>query len=199
MSRKMIRAVLSLALLAFAPLVFAGPKLGNYAIDPSHSKVGFEIGHLVISSVEGRFRDFNGTMMLTSKGPQVKVVVDVASINTEEPRRDKHLRSPDFFDVAKFPTMTFENTKVTGDINKNFELHGTLNLHGVSRPLVLKMTFLGQAKDPWGTMRYAYKATGTLNRKDFGLNWNKVVEVGPLVGDEVQLSLKLELLPSKAK
>jgi len=167
---------------------------GTYKIDQSHSKVGFEIAHMVFSSVEGRFKSFSGDLQVNSKKKVVNVTVEVASINTEEPKRDKHLRSPDFFNAAKYPDMIFKSSKITGNTHGNFKIHGKLTLHGITRPLVLKAKYLGEGKDPWGNMRYGFKASGHLVRQDFGLKWNKLAEAGPLVGDDVELSIKLELV-----
>ena len=194
MQRRHFLLVIGFCWICGAFPVYAAPGPGTYVIDPSHSKVAFEIGHLVISSVEGRFREFSGTLVIGPKVPELKVLVVAASINTEEPKRDKHLRSPDFFDVEQFPHIAFESQKITGDINKKFQVHGNLSIRGVTRPVVLDAVYLGQAKDPWGVMRYAYKAKTQINRKDYGLVWNKIVEVGPLVGDEAELSLQVEMI-----
>jgi len=194
MNRFLAIVIFSALWVCGSPALYAELGQGTYKIDRSHSKVGFEIGHMVFSSVEGRFQDFSGTVTVGKKGPKVMIKVRTASINTDEMKRDKHLRSPDFFNVKKFPEMRFTSHKVTGNLNGKFKIHGTLDLHGVSRPLVLNATYLGEGKDPWGNMRFGFKATGNLNRKDYGLKWNKLTEIGPLVGNDLELSIKVELV-----
>lgn len=165
----------------------------RYAIDASHSKVGFEVGHLVISTVEGRFTKFDGEIILADKFNDSKVTanVETASVDTSNADRDKHLRSADFFDSEKFPKMTFVSKKITGNA-KSFKVVGDLTLHGVTKEIVLDGKYLGTAKDPYGNTQAAFKANGKINRKDFGLTWNKMVEASPAVGDEVTIALSVE-------
>jgi polyisoprenoid-binding protein YceI len=169
----------------------------TYKVDPAHTNVTFLVRHL-FTNVEGRFKTFDGTIVFDPAAPEktaVKGTIDVASIDTNVTKRDEHLRSPDFFDVAKFPKITFESTSVS-DVDKaknTGKLHGNLTIHGVTKPVVLDAQFLGAATDPWGTKKGGFSATTTIDRKDFGLNWNKALETGGvLVGDEVTVRLNVE-------
>lgn len=184
--------------LLFAAQAFAQVPAGKYDIDPMHSKVGFEIPHLVISSVEGKFNTFSGAMDLQDKFEKSKVEasIDVASIDTGVTDRDTHLKSPDFFDAAKFPKLSFKSTKIEGK-PESFKLTGDLTIHGVTKKVTLDGKYLGTVKDAYGQQKVAFNATGKINRKDFGLTWGKAVEAGPVVGDEVTLSLKIQAAPAK--
>lgn len=166
---------------------------GTYNIDPAHSKLGFEIPHLVISTVEGRFAKFDGSLTVDSKLDKSKanVSIDVTSISTENKDRDDHLKSPDFFDVAKYPKMTFVTKKVIGN-GDNLKIVGDLTLKGKTKEVTLDVKYLGDVKDGYGNSKVAFSATGKINRKDFGLTWSSMVEAGPVVGDEVTLVLKIQ-------
>lgn len=185
--------------LATAVFMMAGaamaqkPEVGSYKIDPAHSKVGFEIPHLVISSVDGKFTAFEGTVDLKENFEKstVNVSVDVSSIDTANKDRDDHLRSPDFFDAAKHPKMTFKSTAVKGTPEK-FDLTGDLTIHGVKKKVTFDSKYLGSVKDAFGQQKVAFIGTAKINRKDFGLKWSKAVEVGPVVGDEVTLKLSVQ-------
>lgn len=171
---------------------------GKYVLDTAHSKVGFEIPHLVITTVEGRFTKFDGEIELAEKFADSKVnaTIDVASIDTANGDRDKHLRSADFFDVAKYPKMTFKSKKVTGSQEK-FKVVGDLTIRDVTKEVTLDGKFLGVVKDAMGNNKAAFSASTQINRQDYGLKWNKMVEAGPTVGDEVTISLKLEAAAKK--
>lgn len=181
---------------------FAGPTIpaGSYNIDPAHSKIGFEIPHLVISTVEGRFAKFDGTLVVDSKLEKSKASlnVDVASISTENKDRDDHLKSADFFDVAKNPKMTFVTKKVVGT-PEALKIVGDLTIKGKTKEVTLDVKYLGDVNDAYGNNKVAFTATGKINRKDFGLNWSSVVEAGPVVGDEVTLILKIQAAKPAAK
>lgn len=166
---------------------------GTYAIDTAHSKIGFEIPHLVISTVEGQFSKFDGSITIDSKLDKSKanLNVDVSSINTDNKDRDDHLRSPDFFDVAKNPKLTFVVKKISGT-PEDLKLTGDLTIKGKTKSVVLSGKYLGEVNDPFGNHKIAFTATGKINRKDFGLNWSNVVEAGPVVGDEVTFNIKIE-------
>jgi len=173
----------------------------DYQIDPDHSTVGFKIKHLAISKVPGRFTQFSGTFsfdptkMEASKA-DAKIVVQ--SINTENKKRDDHLRNPDFFDATKFPEMTFKSTKIVPLSAETFSAVGDLTMHGVTKPVTLNIEFGGLATDPWGNERAAFTATTKINRKDFGLVWNKTLETGSLlVGEDVEITLEVEGIKSK--
>ena len=164
-------------------------------IDRSHSEVTFQVRHL-LSKVRGRFNDFSGAIEFDPEHPdrsRVDVTIQAASIDTGEPDRDKHLRSADFFDVGKYPTLTFVSTSVTPRGGNNYDVAGNLTIHGVTRPVVLPAAFLGAATDPWGNTKLGFEAELTLNRKDFGLTWNAALETGGvLVGDDVKVSLSIQ-------
>lgn len=168
----------------------------DYAIDPSHSSVGFKVKHLAISSVPGKFGEFKGTFSFDPKNidaSKADAQISVGSINTGEAKRDDHLKSADFLDAAKFQTIAFKTTRVEKVSADQFKAHGDLTLHGVTRPVILDVTYGGSAVDPWGKERAAFLATTKINRKEFGLTWNKVLETGGLVvGDDVQITLEVE-------
>lgn len=166
---------------------------GTYNIDPAHSKVGFEIPHLVISSVEGHFSKFDGVITIDKKLEKSKanLNVEVASINTDNKDRDDHLRSADFFDAAKFGKMTFVVKKISGSTD-DLKLTGDLTIKGKTKSVTLDAKYLGDVNDPFGNHKIAFTAKGKINRKDFGLNWSKAVEIGPVVGDDVTLDIKIQ-------
>lgn len=192
----------SVLILALAPMARSESKYeaGSYQIDPMHSKVGFEIPHLVISSVEGKFNQSEGEIKLDSKFEKssVKVSTDVASIDTGVAKRDDHLKSADFFDVKKYPNMKFESTSISGT-PEAFKLTGNLTIHGVTKKVVLDGKYLGTVKDGYGAEKAAFDAKTKISRKDFGLTWNNVVEAGPVVGDEVSISLKIQAAKARPK
>lgn len=168
----------------------------TWKVDAAHTTVGFTVSHL-FTSVHGRFDRFDGTIEFDPGRPEATVVrgsIEAASINTNHEKRDKHLRSGDFFDVEKYETLEFESTGGLTDVQgKGGKLAGTLTIRGVSKPVVLDVAFLGQGSDPWGNVRAGFAATLTINRKDFGLNWNEVLETGGLlVGDEVEIRIDAE-------
>jgi polyisoprenoid-binding protein YceI len=170
----------------------------TWKVDPAHSQVEFAVRHMMITTVRGRFTDVKGTVVTEDNDPtkaQVEVIIDVNSIDTREPQRDAHLKSADFFDVEKFPYITFKSKRVTDVRGDEFKLVGDLTIHGVTREVVLEVTSEGQAKDPWGNERAGYSATTRINRSDFGLTWNQAIETGGLlVGDEIKITLDLELI-----
>ena len=167
----------------------------TFVIDKSHSEALFTVRHL-ITKVRGHFRDFAGPLQMDEAQPErssVSVTIQAASIDTNEPNRDTHLKSPDFFDVEKTPTITFTSRSITASGNQQFAVTGTLTMHGVSKEVTLPVSFQGFAKDPWGNRRAGFEAEVVLNRKDFGLNWNAALEAGGfLVGDEVRVSLSIQ-------
>jgi polyisoprenoid-binding protein YceI len=167
----------------------------TYKVDKAHSEVVFQIRHLV-TKVRGRFDDFEGTIQLNEEKPEVSAVeftIKAASIDTNEKDRDTHLRSADFFDVEKFPNLTFRSKGIFRKGPESYEVIGDLTIHGVTKEIVLPVTHLGKAKDPWGLERVGFEAEITLNRKDFGLLWNAPLEFGGfLVGDDVKASLSIQ-------
>ena len=169
----------------------------KYTIDKEHSNVAFKIRHLA-SRVPGSFTDFSGSFEFSEKDPQkssLETVIQVASINTRNADRDGHLRTADFFDADKFPTATFKSAKVAGAGKDRFKVNGVLNLHGVEKPVVLDVEYLGTAKNFKGKTTAGFSAKGKFNRKDFGIVWNKVLDTGSaILGDEVELSIEVEAL-----
>jgi polyisoprenoid-binding protein YceI len=172
----------------------------TYKIDPEHSAVMFHIHHL-LGKVTGRFEHLQGTVDYDASKPAVwktSATIEASSINTESSQRDTHLRSEDFFEVAKYPTLTFTSTGVTDVQGNHAKLHGDLTMHGVTKPVVLDLEIGGVAKDPWGGTHAAFSATGKLDRRDYGVEWNQGVEGGGLlIGNEVELELDIEGIPQK--
>jgi len=172
-----------------------GSATRTYKIDKAHSEVVFQIRHLV-TKVRGRFDDFEGMIQLNENSPElssVEFTIKAASIDTNEKDRDTHLRSADFFDVEKFPALTFKSKQIIKKSNESYDVIGDLTIHGVTKEIVLPVTHLGKAKDPWGMERAGFEAENTLNRKDFGLSWNAPLELGGfLVGDDVKASLSIQ-------
>lgn len=172
----------------------------TWNIDPSHSSIGFSVRHLVIAKVHGRFGTFSGTITLDDDlaRSRVDVKIDAASLDTREEKRDGHLRSADFFDVEKFPHLTFVGKSVEVAGGKAKSLTGDLTIHGVTRAVTLAVDDLGRAKDPWGNERVAFEAKGSIDRKDFGLKWNQALETGGvLVGEKVDLSIEVQAVLAK--
>ncbi len=176
----------------------ATPTRTTWKIDPAHSHVEFAVRHLMISTVRGRFTDVKGTVVAADGNPataQVDVAIDVNTIDTREAQRDAHLKSADFFEAEKYPALTFKSARVTDVKGDRFKLVGDLTMHGVSREVTLDVTSEGRGKDPWGGERAGYSAVTKVNRSDFGLTWNQVLETGGIaVGDEIKISLDLELV-----
>lgn len=170
----------------------------TYTIDKAHSEATFQVRHL-LSKVRGRFSDFEGTIDYDEQNPEyssVNVIIQAASIDTTERDRDAHLRSADFFEVEKFPTLAFKSATIARNGIDGFDVAGDLTIRGVTTPVIFDVTFLGKAKDPWGNERIAFEAETTINRKDYGLLWNAALETGGfLVGDEVKISLSVQAVP----
>ena len=173
----------------------------EYDIDPAHSSVSFKIKHLSISTVMGRFDKFSGTVDLDPnnlKAIKTSAAIETASVDTDDTKRDDHLRGPDFFDAAKFPQMTFVSKEAKENGKNKLAIAGDLTLHGVTRPVVLDAEFSGAVKDPWGGERAAFTASTTINRKDFGMTFNKTLDTGGLmVGDEVRIEIAIEAVKKK--
>ena len=167
----------------------------TYAVDKTHSEAAFQVRHL-ISKVRGRFADFDGAIQFDEEQPaqsSVTFTIQAASIDTSTPDRDAHLRSEDFFAVEKYPTLTFVSTSVTPKGTEAFEVAGNLTMRGVTKAIVIPVAYLGKATDPWGNQKVAFEGEITLNRKDYGLNWNAAIEAGGfLVGDEVRISVSIQ-------
>jgi len=191
----MIKYGMVLVLLTSSVSLASTPKIegGKYSLDAAHSKVGFDVSHLVIASVEGRFNGVTGEIEMGKKLEDTKITakVDIKSVSTGNGDRDKHLMSPEFFDAEKFPEMTFVSKSISGKADA-LKIKGDLTMHGVTKAVVLDGKYAGVANDPFGNTKIAFQAKGKINRKDFGLTWSKMVEAGPVVGDEVMIELKVE-------
>ena len=165
-----------------------------YQVDPGHTKVGFEVPHLVISTVEGRFNKFTGQVELDEKkfeNSKFGMQVEVASVDTGVAKRDDHLRADDFFAAKKYPEMKFESTEVKGK-PESFQLTGNLTIRGVTKKVTFDAKHLGNVNDGFGNDRAAFQAKTKINRKDFGLSFASMMEKGPVVGDEVTIDLRVE-------
>jgi polyisoprenoid-binding protein YceI len=196
MKRAISKLLLAIALTAAAPIVVHAD---TWQIDPNHTNVEFTVRHLMISNVKGQFEKTTGTITTDPANPaasSIDATIDASSVNTRVAMRDDDLKSPDFLDVAKYPTITFKSTKVEADGAGKWNVTGDLTLHGVTKPVVLAVEATGTPiKDPMGTTRVGASATTKINRKDFGLTWNKALEAGGVVvGDEVAISIDLEAI-----
>ena len=176
----------------------------TWNIDPEHSNVGFKVKHLMVSNIKGNFEKHAGVVEINDKDitkSMVEVTIDTNSINTNVQKRDEHLRSADFFDVTKFPTMSFVSKKVAKASNGDLEITGDLTIHGITKEVDLVVEPISkESKDPWGNIRRGTSASTTISRKDFGLTWNKALETGGvLVGDEIAISLEIEMIKAPSK
>jgi polyisoprenoid-binding protein YceI len=196
-------AVTSLLAVTLGAPAAALAEESTWAIDGAHSHTGFTIRHLVISNVRGEFGKTTGVVTLDDKDlarSSVEATIETGSVDTRVADRDAHLRSPDFFDAAKYPTMTFKSTRVEKAGNGKLKVTGNLTIKDVTKPVVLDVSGpTGEVKDPWGNTRRGISATAKINRRDFGLTWGKVVEAGPVVGDEVAIEIEAELLKQAPK
>jgi polyisoprenoid-binding protein YceI len=168
-----------------------------WQIDPAHSTVQFSVRHMMVSKVRGRFERFTGTVDADEThvpNSRVDVQIEAASINTGDAQRDAHLRSPDFLNAEAYPYITFVSTDIQHDGAENGTIAGNLTIRDVTRPVVLKVEYAGQGRNPWGATVAGFSATTKINRKDFGLEWNVALETGGfLVGDEITVEIELEL------
>jgi polyisoprenoid-binding protein YceI len=193
--RRFIRSLVPA--LAVALLVPASGRAATWELDPAHSTIGFAIRHMMISSVRGQFRTFTGKATGDPKTPdkaQIEATIDVASIDTANEKRDGHLKSPDFFDVAKFPTITFKSKSIAAAGAGKAKVTGDLTLHGVTKEVVLEVEGPTDViKDPMGNTRAGAHATTKINRKDFGIAYDKTMDGGGLmVGNEVEITIDVE-------
>lgn len=173
---------------------------GIYQIDPMHSKIEFEVPHLVISSIEGRFSKVEGQIELAEqfKKTKVQAKLDATSIDTGVEKRDEHLRSADFFNTKVYPVISFKSLSLEGS-SAQFKLIGNLNIRGVTRKVTLDTKYLGTVVDGYGNEKIALHGRTKINRKDFGLTWNSMVEAGPVVGDDIIIDLKIQAARPKVK
>lgn len=193
--KKIIASISTIIALALPSFVFAS----TWNIDPEHSNVGFKVRHMMVSNVKGNFDKHTGIIDINDKDiskSKVEVSIDTNSINTNMQKRDEHLRSADFFDVAKYPKMTFVSRKVAKAGKDKLKVTGDLSLHGVTKELVLDVEGPSkESKDPWGNIRKGATATAKINRKDFGLIWNAALETGGVaVGEEITITLEIEMI-----
>lgn len=167
----------------------------TYTIDGSHSDVSFQVRHIV-SQVRGHFDTFEGTVVMDNETPEnssVNFTIDAASINTKNDDRDEHLRGEDFFEVKTYPQITFTSSSVRKVSEGQYQVVGTLTMHGVSKEMTLPVEFFGAAKDPWGGTRAGFGVSTTLDRKAYGINWNAALDQGGFVlGDEIKIEINLE-------
>lgn len=172
------------------------PEAGRWEIDRSHSSVEFTVRHLMVSKVRGRFGELSGSLHIAEapEDSSVEVVIDAAGIDTRDSGRDEHLRSPDFLDVAAYPTLAFRSTAVRR-AGRRWEVDGELTVRGVTRPVTLDVAFEGAVTSPWGQQVASFTAATELDREDFGLTWNQALETGGvLVGRKVRIELSVEAI-----
>jgi polyisoprenoid-binding protein YceI len=198
--KNVTRTVFAAALAALAPTLSAE----TYNLDSAHSKAQFAVRHMMVSTVRGDFSKVQGLVVFDPKDAatsHVEITIDANSINTGEPQRDGHLKSPDFFDTHKYPTLKFVSTKVVKQAGGKYLLAGNLTMHGVTKPVTLAVEPTAEVKDPMkpGAYRMGATAMAKVNRKDFGLTWNKALETGGvLIGEDVAITIDVELVRGAA-
>ncbi|WP_374033863.1 YceI family protein [Bdellovibrio bacteriovorus] len=188
-------------------LVSISALAAKFDVDKAHTNVSFTAPHLMVSKVKGRFDQVSGSFEFDEKSMKlsdINVTIKTDSINTNEADRDKHMRSPDFFDVAKYPEMTFKSTNVKYDKNKPDKVEGDLTIRGITKKVTLDVDYNGAVTDPWGNRVVTFEAEGEVNRKDFGLNWNKAMDKGGfVVGDKIKIEIdgeaKVAAVPAAPK
>jgi polyisoprenoid-binding protein YceI len=200
--RQLVRAgaILPLVWLLSSFSLVVQAETARWNVDPEHSMIEFRVAHMVVSKTTGHFSDYQGFIDMDPEAGTVKAIeatIKTASVNTNHQKRDTHLRTPDFFDVEQYPTMTYK-MKSYKKTTEGYEALGEVTLRGVTRDIILTGNFNGVAKDPWGNMRAGFNAEGKLNRKEFGMVWNKTLDNGGLVvGNEVYIKLDVECLKAK--
>lgn len=175
------------------------PRAGTWTIDAAHSSVEVIARHLMLAKVRGRFGSFAGEIVVgdTPEDSGVEVTIDAASIDTGEPKRDEHLRSPDFLDVENHPTLTFRSSGARRTGERTLEVDGDLTIRGVVRPVTLDVEYLGVTQDPWGNTRAAFSATTEIDREEFGITWNQALETGGvMVGRKLKVELEVSAVHS---
>jgi polyisoprenoid-binding protein YceI len=198
MNRILRTAALAVALVP----AFALGQATTWNIDSSHTRTGFSVKHLVISDVRGEFAKTAGKAQIDDADlskSSVEVTIEVGSVDTRDEKRDNHLKSADFFDAAKFPTITFKSTKVVAGKDGALTVTGNLTMHGVTKPVTLEGSITKAITDPWGLTRRGASFTGKLDRKEWGVSWSKVTDVGAVVGDEVKLDIQAEVVKDVPK
>ena len=192
--KKIIVAAISIVL-----VMATGAFASSWKIDTDHSSANFSIQHMAISKVKGTFDNVSGTIEFHESGPNpfsLEINIDPVTINTGVPKRDAHLKSPDFFDVKQYPNINFVSEKIVATANGNYEVEGLLTMHGVSRSIKIELNGLIQeVKDPWGNVRKGAQITGDVNRKDFGIVYNAILESGNLlIGETANVNVDLEFI-----
>ena len=190
------KALALAAVLAASTLAVQNAAAANYKIDAAHTEVGFKVKHLGISSVRGLFKEFAGTFAFDPqdiKSSSVKATIKTASVDTAVEKRDTHLRSDDFLDAKQHPDIMFVSKSIKDIKGDSFTVVGDLTIHGITKPVELKTTYNGSVKDPWGNEKAGFSAETVINRKEFGLKYNDLLETGGMVvGDEVKVQIELE-------
>lgn len=171
-------------------------KTKTFHVDPAHSRVGFAVRHMMLTKVRGHFGKLGGSLVLEGDSVvpiSIEAEIDVTTIDTREPDRDTHLRSPDFFDAEAHPKMTFRSTQIAKKGDTEFAVTGDLTIRGTTKPVTLNVEADGRITDPYGKDRVAYTGKGKINRKEYGLAWHQVLETGGMiVGDDVEIELEIE-------
>lgn len=196
----MKKIILSAAVLAMLSMS-ATAQTTKWSFDKIHSKVQFDVAHLVISEVTGQFKEYDG-IVLSDKpdfsDAKIDFSIDVKSISTDDEKRDGHLQSPDFFDVVKYPKIIFKSKSMKKSGNNQYKLSGDMTMHGVTKEVTMDVQYNGTKNDPWGNTKAGFKITGKINRSDFGLKYNSPLDGGGvMIGEEVTVTCKVELLKQK--
>lgn len=196
----MKRTLLTLSIL-FLAFISIQAQETQWSFDKSHSKIQFDVAHLVISEVSGQFHDYQGTVTSSKEDfsdAKIDFSIDVKSIDTDEEKRDGHLQSPDFFNVAKYPNITFKSTSINSIGINVYKLTGDFTMLGVTKEITLNAKYGGTVKDPYGNIKAGFKITGIINRADFGLKYNSVMDTGGLmIGEEITITCRVELVKIK--
>jgi polyisoprenoid-binding protein YceI len=170
----------------------------KWSLDPSHSQIGFKVKHLMVTNVRGVFKEYKGSIYTTDEdfaSAEIDLSINTGSVSTGDSKRDGHLKSPDFFDAENFKEINFKAITLERTNGDEYALHGDLSIKGVTKRIKLDVEFNGIVKDPWGDKKAGFEITGKISRKDFGLNWNTVLETGGvMVGDEVSVQCEIQLI-----
>jgi len=173
--------------------------VGTFTIDASHSRVGFSARHAMVTKVRGSFNEFSGSAVVADGAATISIEMNAASIDTRSADRDGHLQSPDFFDVANFPKITFASTSVKDSGSDKLVVEGNLTIKDVTKPITIEFTYEGTAVDPYGNARYGFEGSSDINRKDFGLVWNAALETGGvIVSDNIKLEFEISTIAAAA-
>ena len=178
--------------------VLATLPAGTYTIDASHSRVGFSARHAMVTKVRGSFNDYTGSAVVADGAATISIVINAGSVDTRSADRDGHLQSPDFFDVANFPKITFTSTSVKDSESEKLSVEGNLTIKDVTKPITIEFEYSGTATDPFGNSRYGFEGAAEINRKDFGLVWNAALETGGiLVSENIKLEFEISTIAAK--